>query len=103
MILEVIKLIPFKKSRNEGDVYLRIEMINKDTKCFYKTDIVPGFRNYRRWKKVARIGNVLGNLELKDALTIDADSYPILMNGRRVLKETEEDHLKNLAQSGVFG
>jgi len=104
MILEIIKIIPFKKSCNEGEVYLRITFLDRLNNSWYKTDIVPGFRNYQRWKKIARVGNKLFNLQLKDAMTIDADSYPILLEGRRMLKSTIEDdeYLKKLCEEGVF-
>ena len=99
MIAEVIKIIPFKRSRNEGQIYLRVEFREEKTGKYLKTDLVPGFRNYKRWRKVARVGNHLANLFLKDEGTIDADSRPILLEGRQRHKESVED----LAKLGVFG
>lgn len=101
MIAEVIKILPYQKSVN-GNSYMRI-FLKTDDGSFLKTDICPGFRNFKRWRKVARVGNKLANLKLKDAWTVDADSTPLLLTGRQVLKQTEEDHLKELAQQGVFG
>lgn len=100
MIAEIIKIIPFKKSRNPGDFYLHLEFKLENNE-WAKTDLVPGFRNYYRWKRVARVGNQLGNLIFKDSQTIDADSYPILIRGRRVIKS--DLTIEKLAKLGVFG
>lgn len=104
MIGEIIKILPFKKSRNEG-VYLRVEFKLKDGK-WAKTDLVPGFRNYRRWKNLLKIGNWLSNLHLKDSQTVDADSFPHLLEGEKIkekIKVNEELDLKKLSELGIFG
>jgi hypothetical protein len=41
-----------------------------------KTDIVRGFRNFARWEPHLEIGATFDNLKMKDASTVDADSYP---------------------------
>ena len=100
MILEITKIIPFKNSQNEGDTYLRITFVDRVDNSWYKTDIVPGFRNYKRWRRVARVGNTLSNLIMKNADTVDADSHPIVMTGRKVHKDMG---LEELAKLGTFG
>jgi len=46
----------------------------------YMTDLVPGFRNYKRWEPLVEIGNTLSGLTLMMAPgKIDADSYPELI------------------------
>jgi hypothetical protein len=41
-----------------------------------KADLVPEFRNFKRWKPHLEIGATLDNLKMKNASTVDADSYP---------------------------
>ena len=100
---EIIKILPYKKSRNEG-IYLRVEF-KMEGGGWSKTDLVPGFRNYNLWKNIAKVGNKLGNLKMKDSQTVDADSHPILLTGRRknVLYQDEMAELEKLAKIGVFG
>ena len=97
---EIIKILPFKRSRNEG-TYLRIEFKLEDG-GWAKTDLVLGFRNYCRWRRVARIGNVVRGLKIKDEMTVDADSFPQLASGRLV-GSGQKFTLEELAKMGVFG
>jgi hypothetical protein len=98
---EITKIIPFKQSHNPGQIYLRIVFILENG-SFAKTDIVPGFRNYSRWRRIARIGNQIANLRMKNDITVDADSRPILLNGRKDLKRGEST-IEELSRLGVFG
>ena len=100
---EIIEIHSIKKSRNEGENFIRIEF-RLDGGSWAKTDLVPHFRNFRRWAKLLKIGNILGNLELKDAMTIDADSFPILIEGEKIeIRKGEKFGLEELNKLGVFG
>ena len=97
---EIIKILPYKKSKN-GGTYLRVEFKMEDG-GWAKTDLVPGFRNYWRWKRVMRVGNVLRNLKMRDAITIDADSWPEFAGGKLV-GSGQKFTLRELSKMGVFG
>ena len=101
MIGEIIKILPFKKSRNEDETYLRVEFKMEDGK-WAKTDLVPSFRNYWRWKRVLRVGNVVRNLKMRDKITVDADSFPQLVVGSLVGSGSKFT-LEELNKMGVFG
>ena len=100
MIGEIIKILPLKKSRNEGD-YKRVWFRMEDRKVL-KTDLVKGFRNYWRWQKLLREGNRLFNLKIKktkDGEMVDADSWPMLLNGQKISKDefkTKEERDRDL-------
>ncbi len=98
MFGEITRVDQFKRSRNEGDIFIRVTFKMEDG-GWAKTDIVPTFRNYWRWRKLLRVGNTLFNLTLKDPETVDADSKPYLLEGRR--KDTNLE-LEKLARLGVF-
>lgn len=80
-----------KSSRNGGAflrVYFQVKVPHLDLeigepvpkKYFWaKTDLVPTYRNYERWKHLLKPGTVVKNIYLKTEDTIDADSYPILV------------------------
>lgn len=72
MQAEIIKIDPPQKSRN-GGTFIRIYFKLKN-KEWAKMDLVPGFRNFKRWKSFLKVGNIVGNLEMKDEKTVDADS-----------------------------
>ena len=102
MIAEIIKILDPKQSRN-GNAYIRVEF--KDNKGnWYKTDLCRDYRNWHRWKNYLRVGNVLGNLIGKDDQTIDADSRPIFIQGRRRIKtaQEEEKELKEMFEKGIL-
>ncbi len=101
MIGEIIKILSIKESRNPGDYYLRVEFKLDDGR-WAKTDLVPRFRNYRRWKELLRIGNIIANMKMLDKQTIDADSRVFMLSGRRVLKK-KRFGVKELCRMGVFG
>lgn len=100
------KILPFKKSVN-GNSYLRIFMLLEDGR-FVKTDICPDYRNYLRWKRIARLGNKIRieNFEFKDNdFTVNADSWPYLIEGklRGSGEKMKLQELKKLFRLGVFG
>jgi hypothetical protein len=82
---EITKIDPWKKTSDGRSVYRRV-YFNLDDGKFAWTNIVFGFRNYHRWAKVMRVGNKLFNLRLLDDMTVDADSYPHLLDGRKINK-----------------
>lgn len=103
MILEIIKLNSLKNSRNGGS-YMMVEMKDPETKKWYRTYLCPGFRNYTRWRRVARAGNYIriNNLIMKSDNTIDADSYPEFANGQLVGSGSKYT-LEELSKLKVFG
>lgn len=107
MIGEIIKIDPMKRSRNKNNRYIRVYFrLDKKKKRFAKMDLVPSFRNYRRWKRVLTIGNLIGDLVSRDKITIDADSRPILIegliDGKKIHKEKKLS-IQELCKLGVFG
>ena len=82
---KIIKIDQLKQSRNQGQTFYRVyfEMISGD---WTKTDIVPGFRNFKRWKNHLKVGNVLSGLRLKGRDTVDADSYPKFVRCEELVK-----------------
>lgn len=108
MILEITKVRLPKESQTEG-VYLMVEMRDTETGKWYKTYINPMYRNFSRWRKIARVGNEIffRNFKLKTDDIIDADSRPLLFEGRRNIKkfqpEQREYSDKELFELGVFG
>jgi len=101
---EITKIDQFHNSVNDGEVFKRI-YFELDGNIWGKTDLVIGFRNYRRWDKVARVGNVLDGLVMKNADTVDADSWPVLVKAKVVVKEalTEMEKMERDAKLGIYG
>ena len=98
---EISKIEEVKNSRNVGNKFIRVHFKLENGK-WAKTDLVPGFRNFRRWKRLLKIGNVIGNIRLKNKDTVDADSFVFLFIGDKVKDEhklAEEEMMK----MGVFG
>ncbi len=81
MRLKIIKIIDYKKSATEG-VYLTVEMKDLETGKFYMTYLCPDYRNFKKWRKVAKVGKhiYLDNPLIKNENIIDADNIPILIN-----------------------
>ena len=90
-----------KASRN-GGAFLRVyfQMKEKNLKLevgepvpkkyfWAKTDLVPGYRNYKRWEELLKVGNVLKNLQLKTENTVNADSFPELLGNKEEEPEIE--------------
>lgn len=90
-----ITRIDITKQSHTGD-YKRVYFKLEDGK-FAKTDLVSSFRNYQRWAPLLKVGNVLGNLQLKPGgvkvLTVNADSYPTLIKKVEKIPTIEEDFL----------
>lgn len=106
MIAEITKIIPYKKSQTEG-VYLQIEMREIKTGKWFRTFICPMYRNFRRWQRIARVGNEIffRTLKMKTDDIIDADSFPLLMTGRKRDRTEPVKPLtvESLAKMKVFG
>jgi len=100
MIGEIIKVLKTKKSSNPNDCYIRVEFKMEKTGSFAKTDLVPTYRNFARWHRIIKVGNLIGNLWMKDDKTIDADSRPIKMSRA---EQTKELTVEELSRLGVFG
>lgn len=75
-----------KVSRSEYSftrVYFQI--VNPTGKTSWaKTDLVGSYRNFPRWEPLLREGNKLQGLRMKDKSTVDADSYPVLLEAAPV-------------------
>lgn len=82
MIGLITKIDQPKESRNPMQVFYRVyfRMLDEHRKVFWaKTDLVTSFRNFSRWKPYLKIGFLLNGLRLKGKETVDADSYPSLI------------------------
>ena len=77
MNYKIHKIHPAKLSRN-NNIFIRVEFISEEGKWF-KTDICPDYRNYRRWKPILDMGEgvVLMGLQPRKGATqeLNADSY----------------------------
>ena len=104
MNLEIIRILKPKASLSGGNVYYRVDFKEEKTGKWYKTDLCPNYRNYTRWARLLRVGNVICNVRLKDETTIDADSRPILLTGRKRYKTQQHKKMSfnHLNQLGVF-
>jgi len=74
---EIKKIDHIKKSRNPNEAFVRV-YFKLENEGWAKTDLVPTFRNYAKWKPLLKIGNYLSGLKMKDSETVDADSFPSL-------------------------
>lgn len=102
---KITKIDTLKSSRNAGQAFLRVYFkVKRGVGDFIwaKTDIVPSFRNYARWKPLLEVGNILDGLILKADNTVDADSRPELVSKAEVEKVQEDkeqlstaEHLQN--------
>jgi len=75
----ITKIDPLKASRNGVNSYIRVYLQEKEG-GFYWTDLCPDYRNYANWKPHLQVGNILGNLRLRDDKSVNADSYPVRLN-----------------------
>lgn len=97
---EITRVDKIKKSSN-GNSFIRV-YFKVDGKDWYKTDICPDYRNYARWKPLLQVGNMLSGLTAKGDKTIDADSWPKLIEKLVVDDRTIDickniiEHLKNI-------
>lgn len=97
---EIIKIDPLKKG--SGGKYIRVHFKMVDGR-WAKTDLVINFRNFRRWERLLRVGNIIGNLRMKDEKTVDADSWPLILLDGKKKKRERKNTIEELAKMGVFG
>ena len=105
----ITKIHPKKYSRN-GGAFIRVEFRLADG-SWAKTDLVPDFRNFQRWKEILKFGADLDGLELKSKHEVNADSYPrifkeslpgryvMLPNGSMEFVQEQPDRVEDLAPS----
>ncbi|MDA2921674.1 hypothetical protein MYX07_00220 [Patescibacteria group bacterium AH-259-L07] len=74
----ITKIDQLKKSFNNDDTCFYRLYFKLESGSWAKTDAVPGFRNFARWKPVIEggPGTALNDLVLLDENTVDADCYP---------------------------
>ena len=82
-------------SRNGGK-FLIIFFKTEDGK-WLKTNLVKSYRNFKQWKPLLRVGNILEGLVLIDKETVDADWIPILREHPEL--SWEEEKLWNLSKT----
>jgi len=84
---EIIKIHPLKYGK-DGNAYHRVEfdIWDKDKKktTWAKTDLVEGYRNFKRWVRFLKVGTRLKGLELKREGEINADCWPELFEQKRL-------------------
>lgn len=109
MIGKITKIDTLKTSRNKGEAFTRIYFTLKKAPGEYswaKTDIVPSFRNYARWKPYLAVGTILDGLTLKGKDTIDADSRPTLVKrpvpGEELTKAEAKQAETQVVQGKLF-
>jgi len=73
----ITKISPYKKSRNSNS-YLMVEFKMAKDGSWARTFLCPDYRNWKNWKKLIRVGNILTGLQMKSADMIDADSRPAI-------------------------
>jgi len=84
MIATIIKILGETASHTESS-YIRVEFQDEGKK-WYKTDLVRGYRNFKNWEKLLKVGNMLSGLILKDKMTVDADSPVKHLKGKELKK-----------------
>jgi hypothetical protein len=67
--------------------FIRVYFSMKPDNTWAKMDLCPAFRNYARWKDHLEIGATFDQLRMKDAVTVDADSYPRRLNAASQLHD----------------
>lgn len=94
MIGQIYKIDQLKTSRNKGEVFYRVYFTMKGAldghKFWAKTDIVPSFRNYSRWKGLLKVGNILSGLNMRKPDEVNADSNPKFEMHKEVRPEVRE-------------
>jgi hypothetical protein len=103
MLAEIIKIEEGKPSK-KSEKFIQVNFKFED-KSFGMTFLVENYRNFKRWKRFLKVGNILANLKIlkeKDGVKIvDADSFPFLFSGEKVKKVKLSP--ENLSKMGVFG
>lgn len=85
MFAKITKIDEMKLSHNEGEAFRRVyfrvkEKMDSKESIWAKTDLVPTFRNYGKWKDILKVGNILSGIKMKTKDAVDADS-PISVIG----------------------
>ena len=75
----IYKIDDLKEALKYKGIAFKRVYFEMEDKSWAKTDIVPTFRNYPRWKDLLVVGNIIGGLKLLNPKTVDADSFPILI------------------------
>jgi hypothetical protein len=73
---KITKIDPQKNGSDNATAFIRVYFQGARDKKWFKTDLCPTYRNFRRWESFLVVGNVLDGLRLKNDSTIDADSFP---------------------------
>ncbi len=94
---EITKIDLPKQSRNPNEVFIRIHFKMFHTGDWARSDLVPTFRNFKRWRPLLKKGNILTDLLMLDENSIDADSYPKLRE--RPDLSLEDENLMKLCQN----
>lgn len=88
---KIYKIDTLKTSRNKGEVFKRVyfEMYGAldGHKFWAKTDIVPSFKNYGRWRDLLKVGNTLDGLSMRKPDEVNADSRPRLIEALTEIKK----------------
>ena len=102
MKAKIIKIDPLKESRNKGNSYRRVYFQVKDFEIdrekavvktvtkWAKTDLVPKFRNYKKWVPVLKVGNILEGIRMKGESTVDADSNITVLYNQEITEENQK-------------
>ena len=67
----ITKIHPPKKGKKFNATFIRVEFDMAGT--WAKTDLVPTYKNFARWKPLLAVGAILGGLRLR-GIEVDADS-----------------------------
>lgn len=72
---EIYKVDPLKESANKGQSFYRL-YFKLESGAWAATDVVPAFRNFRRWKPILdqSVPIKVDGLTLKGPEKVDADS-----------------------------
>lgn len=77
----VLRVDPLKPSLSGHDPFRRIHWEPIDYPArWMKTDVSPNHDNYKKWKELMEVGNVIGNLKVMNDNTINGDSFPELIS-----------------------
>jgi hypothetical protein len=91
MKAKIIKIDPLKESRTEKS-FRRIYFTLENGK-WAKTDVVPSYRNYARWKPIINLYEsgaevFIDGVSLRQEAEVDADSYVSITLDKFEIKKT---------------
>lgn len=110
MVGIIKKIDPIKRSRNGGQCFIRI-YFEMDDGGWAETDVVPTFRNYKKWKPIIESGigtKVDGLILIRGRGTrVNADSnvriyQPNLLQRELTAEEKMEETKRVLIESGAL-